>query len=186
MKKLIINTMTVLAIAASTASAKMYYFKDLAADFSAQPKVTKGITKGGTQYVDYGIEYSDGSFSIIKYNEPVGSISSHQKHQFDYATEDAGDPIKVMSGTNTFKGYPTFWLKYIGKLKDGRPCLMVKCWIYTEHHLYMIIIATKPENMVITDRYMFDFVSSLELKTAVAPEVRPATPVRNSDTEGEI
>jgi hypothetical protein len=186
MKKLIINTMTVLAIAASTASAKMYYFKTFEADFAYQPVVKKSVTNSGSPYVSYQIGYDDGAFGIVVY-EPVVSISAHQAYQIDYATKDSlgRKSSNVEHHSGEFNGYPFFALKYMTTLKSGQPALYLKCWIYTESHVFMVDLLTDPKNAVIADHYMADFLGTLKFK-AVAPEVRPAIPVANNATEGEI
>lgn len=178
--------MTVLAIAASTASAKMYYFKNFEADFARQPVVTKSATSKGHPYVSYDIDYDDGTFGFTEYGRTVSDMSAHQAHQINLATKIAGgDPLDVESHTGELNGHPVFALKYIHESKRGTPLLSLKCWVYTETHLYMVVLITKPENMVIADRYMARFMESLSFK-AVAPEVRPAIPVTNDATEGEI
>jgi hypothetical protein len=169
----------VFVIAASTASAKMYYFDDFGADFPKQPEVKKGVSNDGEPYADHKMVFADGVFGIGVYSLQISDVEGNKSFQYGKAVGYADGKVSVDEGS--FKGHPSIVFAFTSK--SGR--FVIQCYVYTSTRLFSVMAVTDANNRDVAHRMLNQFMASLELKD-VAPEIRRATPVRNGDTAGEI
>jgi hypothetical protein len=170
MKKLLLS----LALAgAASAQAKMYYFKDLSADFPSQPTV-KAYNDGDTAYAVFP-NNSSSMLSVIHYLNVTLTVDERVAFHCGVANATSKS---YETARGTFQGYPTLLIKSV-RNNEYVECL----FIFVNDSTFMISSLSKI-SQDIADHNLVNLLKSLELKAPAPTEVRPAIPV--SDDAHEI
>jgi hypothetical protein len=162
----------ILALSTS-AHAKMFYFKDFAADFPNQPKVEVTTYDYGAQSICYSNTYntrtSTCSVGVRKYisTQPFGL---QEIKAFHYGqAHGAAINGEVTAVDTTFNGYPALAMRY---RDHDFYAVLLQIYVNTSTYYSILVLHTRSEAAAVN--LYNKLISSFVLRL---PEIRPAIPV---------